>query len=361
MGCFGVNILVFSSDILRQIPPERLATMKPGGMSMNPKVRQLMAAFLLGALAPSLLLHFEQKRKSRFVDLPEITQPTQSSEPSVISPQSKQIYVQHLDGSIAPMELETYVVGVVLGEMPADFETEALKAQAVVARTYTLKREEEGIRHPMGAVCVDSGCCQAYVSPESYLARGGTEENLSKIRSAVEQTVGQVLTYEGALIEATYFSCSGGRTEDAAAVWGGDVPYLQSVDSPGEEHAAKYTAEVFFSKDILEDRLGIGLHGGPESWIRGVTYTEGGGVAALTIGGCRFTGVELRKLLELNSTAFSVTVKPEGILLTTWGHGHRVGMSQYGADAMAAAGNSYAQILLYYYQGTRIDKMDTLG
>ena len=328
---------------------------------MHPKNKQLMAAFLLGALAPSLLLHIEQKRRLYRSDLPETTQPLQSAEPSLPVSQAKQIYVQHLDGSIAPMELEAYVVGVVLGEMPTDFETEALKAQAVVARTYTLKREEEGIRHPLGAVCVNSGCCQAYVSPESYLARGGSEEGLRKIRSAVEQTAGQVLTYQGALIEATYFSCSGGRTEDAAAVWGGDVPYLQSVDSPGEEHAAKYTAEVFFAREDLEEKLGIKLQGGAESWIRGITYTEGGGVAALTMGGCRFTGVELRKLLELNSTAFSVTVKSDGVLLTTWGHGHRVGMSQYGADAMAAAGNSYEQILLYYYQGTIIDKLDTLG
>ncbi len=328
---------------------------------MNPRVRQLIAAFLMGALIPSFLFHLEQKRKYNLIDLPGATQPTQLSAPSVSHPQSIQIHVQHLDGSIAPMELESYVIGVVLGEMPADFEMEALKAQAVVARTYTLKRKEEGIRHPLGAVCVDPGCCQAYVSSESYLARGGTEEGLNKIRSAVEQTAGQTLTYQGALIEATYFSCSGGRTEDAAAVWGGDVPYLQSVDSPGEEYAAKYTAEVFFAREDLEEKLGIKLQGGAESWIRGITYTEGGGVAALSIGGCRFTGVELRKLLKLNSTAFSVTAKADGILLTTWGHGHRVGMSQYGADAMAATGNSYEQILLYYYQGTRIDKMDSLG
>ena len=330
-------------------------------MSMNPKVRQLLTAFLMGALVPSLFLHLPLKRKLYGSDPLEHTQPTQSTVSSVIPPQARNIYVQFLDGSIAPMELERYVVGVVLGEMPADFEMEALKAQAVVARTYTLKREEEGVRHPMGAVCVDSSCCQAYVSPESYLAKGGTEEELTKIRSAVEQTAGQVLTYQDALIEATYFSCSGGRTEDAAAVWGGDVPYLQSVDSPGEEHATKYTAEVFFTRDELETLLGITLSGNSESWIRGITYTEGGGVAGATVGGCRFTGVELRKLLGLNSTAFSVTAQSDGILVTTWGHGHRVGMSQYGADAMAIAGNSYEQILLYYYQGTRIDKMDTLG
>ncbi len=327
-------------------------------MSMNSKIRQLLTAFLMGALAPSLLLHFWQKRNDEFV---AETQPTAAVTPTERLPQVTEIYVQLWDETIVTMEMESYVVGVVLGEMPAEFEVEALKAQAVVARTYTLKRREEGIRHPLGAVCVNSGCCQAYVSPESYLSQGGKQENLEKITAAVESTSGQVLTYEGKLIEATYFSCSGGRTEDAAAVWGGDVPYLQSVASPGEEHASKYTAEVFFTREELEEKLAIMLHGGSESWIRGITYTEGGGVAALTIGGCRFTGVELRKLLGLNSTAFSVTLKPDGITLTTLGHGHRVGMSQYGADAMALTGKTYEQILLYYYQGTRIDKIDTLG
>jgi len=324
---------------------------------MNPRTTQLLTAFLLGALLPSLLLHLNWQKPQ----FSQMTEPMQTENFSPSQPEKMQIHVQLLDGSVVPMELETYVVGVVLGEMPADFEIEALKAQAVVARTYTLKRKEEGIRHLFGAVCVDSNCCQAYVSPESYLARGGTEESLAKIRSAVEQTSGQVLTYQGALIEATYFSCSGGRTEDAAAVWGSDVPYLQAVDSPGEEHASKYTANVLLGREELEARLGVTLRGGPEGWLREITYTEGGGVASLTAGGCRFTGVEIRKLLGLNSTAFTVTGKDDAIIITTLGHGHRVGMSQYGADAMALAGNTFEQILLYYYRGTRIDKTDTLG
>lgn len=324
---------------------------------MNPKITQLFIAFLLGALVPSLILNLSQ----RYHETPNETQQTQAAATTVPAPEIAQIYVQLLDGSVVPMALETYVVCVVLGEMPADFEMEALKAQAVVARTYTLKRREEGIRHPMGAVCVNSACCQAYVSQDSYLAAGGTQEDLEKIRAAVTETAGQVLTYNGALIEATYFSCSGGRTENAAAVWGSDVPYLQAVDSPGEEHAAKYTSAVFFTREELEFRLGIKLYGSPGSWISAVTYTEGGGVAALTVGGHRFTGVELRKLLELNSTAITVSARTDGITVTTLGHGHRVGMSQYGADAMAVAGNTYEQILLYYYRGARIDKIDALG
>lgn len=326
---------------------------------MNPNIRQMAVSFLMGLLVPLFMLHFRGREES--FSTPQTMPVTQPTEATAQPTEGRQINVQLLDGSIVAMELETYVVGVILGEMPAYFEMEALKAQAVVARTYTLKRQEEGIRHPMGAVCVNSNCCQAYVTEVSYLANGATEAALEKIRLAVSQTAGQVLTYQGALIEATYFSCSGGKTEDAAAVWGSDVPYLQSVPSPGEEQAAKYTAEAFYELADLQQRLGISLSGEPGGWVRGVTYTEGGGVASLNIGDRRFTGVELRKLLGLNSTVFSVEAKPEGVLFTTWGHGHRVGMSQYGADAMALDGKTYDQILLYYYRGTRIDKIDTLG
>lgn len=324
---------------------------------MSPKVKQLLLAFFMGALVPTLFFHMGQKR---LLIQPQAMESIPQLSDTALEQQPRKIYVQLLDGSIVPMELENYVVGVVLGEMPADFESEALKAQAVVARTYTLKRQQ-GSRHPSGAVCVNSNCCQAYVSTENYRKAGGSEESIRKVTNAVAQTAGQVLTYHGALIEATYFACSGGKTEDAAAVWGEDVPYLQSVDSPGEEHAAKYTAECLFKREQLEEKLGIKLHGESDTWINSMIYTEGGGVASLKIGGIRFAGVEIRKLLNLNSTAFQVTSKPEGIILTTWGHGHRVGMSQYGADAMALAGNSYEEILLYYYQGTRIDKIDALG
>ncbi len=249
--------------------------------------------------------------------------------------------------------LEEYLVGVVLGEMPADFEAEALKAQAVVARTYTLRANTVYSKHGDGSVCMDSGCCQAYLSPADYLSRGGTQENLDKIQSAVAATAGQVLTYEGVLIEATYFSCSGGSTEDAVAVWGTDYPYLQSVSSPGEEYAAHYTDTVSFTPQELENVLGIELTGSPSQWFGSVTYTEGGGVDTMVIGGKAFRGTELRKLLGLRSTAFTVSVG-DNIIITTRGFGHRVGMSQYGADAMAAGGSSYAEILAHYYQGTKL-------
>lgn len=327
---------------------------------MGKQWQQILAAFLLGMLLPGMAARLgvgiaDSVPQIQF-QLPETTE--QTILPS--EPEPYQIPVLTMDGAVTEMELDGYLVGVVLAEMPASFETEALKAQAVVARTYALKRVAEGVRHPGGAVCTDPACCQAYIAPEEYQSRGGVLADILKITLAVEATVGQVLTYNGQLAEATYFSCSGGKTEDAAAVWGTQIPYLQSVDSPGEEDALPYTETVSFSPAAFAQALGRTLTGNPKDWLGMVNYTEGGGVATMVVAGVSYTGVRLRQLLGLNSTAFTMSVNEGQILITTLGKGHRVGMSQYGADAMAVTGSTFAEILGHYYPGTKIDKMDAI-
>lgn len=260
-------------------------------------------------------------------------------------------------GEAEKLDMDAYLLGVVLAEMPADFEMEALKAQAVVARTYTRKAYLTDGKHGDGSVCTDPGCCQAYISEEDYLAKGGTQEGADKVRFAVEATTGYVLTYGEELIEATYFSCSGGSTEDAAAVWGTDYPYLQAVDSPGEENAPHDMDTVTFTPAEFQEALGAELSGSPRSWIGTTTYTEGGGVASMAIGGETYTGTQLRSLLGLRSTAFTVLTEDEEITVTTRGFGHRVGMSQYGADAMAVTGSGFREILSHYYPGTTLTKL----
>ena len=322
--------------------------------------KQVWGAFLLGVLLPSMLM----RAPAAAVTVPTESVPlgTQATQPlEYDTGKAGQRVPVLVDGSVLRLlELEDYLIGVVLGEMPAEFAIEALKAQAVVARTYTLRSFACGAKHPGGAVCTDSTCCQAYYSQETYLADGGSREAVDRVREAVLSTQGQVVTYEGVLIEATYFACSGGRTEDAVAVWGTEIPYLQSVESPGEEGASSYMTTVSFSPDAFQNLLGLRLSGNPKQWLGPTVYTEGGGVATMVIGGKEFTGVQLRKLLDLNSTAFVLSANAQEVRLTVLGHGHRVGMSQYGADAMAVRGNSYAQILSYYYPGTRIDKIDSL-
>lgn len=313
--------------------------------------KQILFAVIMGLILPGMAVTLAAKGH---------TQPAESTPTSAATVPAQQeesgfrIPVLMEDGTVAELDMDEYLTGVVLAEMPADFELEAKKAQAVVARTFALRQYESGTKHPDAAVCTDAACCQAYISAEQYLEAGGTQEALEQAQLAVEQTHDQVLTYAGELIEATYFSCSGGRTEDAAAVWGTDVPYLQATDSPGEEGAAHYTDTVRFTADEFTSAIGMVPSGMPETWLGEVTYTAGGGVDTIEIGGVTYQGTTLRQCLGLRSTAFTITALGNTITITTKGYGHRVGMSQYGADAMAVQGSTYDEILAHYYQGTEL-------
>lgn len=323
---------------------------------MKKEWKQVVAAMILGLILPGFMLSVGGAGQNP--NPPDPTRPTET-QPATEPEAQKTVYipVQTEDGKTHIMELEAYTLGVVLAEMPASFAPDALKAQAVVARTYALRRLVLQDRHGAVAICTDSTCCQAYVSEETYLQELGVRADIAKATQAVRETAGLVLTYKGQLAEATYFSCSGGRTEDAAAVWGEDIAYLQAVDSPGEESAENYAGSVHFTRQAFCSALGRELAGTPDSWLGKVSYTEGGGVDMMFIGGIAYSGIQLRQQLGLNSTAFSMTAENGGITVTTRGKGHRVGMSQYGADAMAAAGSTWEQILAHYYPATVIDKL----
>ena len=312
---------------------------------------QILLSFLAGLVVPLVLTALFQKDPA-----PGDVERGTLSAAGAAAPRhdaSVTLTVQNRAGNLQQMTLEEYLTGVVLAEMPASFEPEALKAQAVVARTYTRKRMESG-KHGEAAVCMDPGCCQSWRSESDYLDNGGRERDLQKVRQAVADTDGLVLRYDGKLIDATYFSCSGGTTEDAVAVWGQDVPYLQSVESPGEEDAPRFTDQVAFTPAEFAGKLGISADGAPGDWFGTVTYTQGGGVDTMAIRGKEFTGTQLRSKLGLRSTAFEITVSGKTITVTTRGFGHRVGMSQYGAQAMAESGSTCAEILAQYYTGAEL-------
>ena len=311
--------------------------------------KQIFLSFLAGLLVPLVLAALFQKNPAP-ADVERgtvtVTEPARRDA-------AEELTVLNRSGNLQQMTMEAYLTGVVLAEMPASFEPEALKAQAVVARTYTRRRMESS-KHTAAAVCMDPGCCQSWRSESDYLDSGGRERDLQKVRQAVADTDGLVLRYDGKLIDATYFSCSGGSTEDAVAVLGQDVPYLQAVQSPGEEEAPRFTDSVSFSPVQLAEKLGLTADGDPGSWFGAVTHTDGGGVDTMVILGKEFTGTGLRSKLGLRSTAFEVAVTGKTITFTTRGFGHRVGMSQYGAQAMAKAGSTCAQILAHYYIGTEL-------
>ena len=253
-----------------------------------------------------------------------------------------------IDGAEREMRLSDYLCGVLMGEMPAEFPLEALKAQAVAARTYTLRRMETG-----GVLSDDPAECQAYCDPATAEQKYGEDAAvyITKMRRAVAETDGQVMTYDGTLITATYFSCSGGRTESAQAVWGSSVPYLLSVDSPGEESAGSYESVVTVDKQEMMDALEIS-----DLSVQSVTYTDGGGVDAMVIGGKAFSGVELRRVFGLRSTCFTLEIGEDTATFSVKGYGHRVGLSQYGAKAMAEAGSDYLAILTWYYSGAQLSE-----
>ena len=257
---------------------------------------------------------------------------------------------------ILTIPLETYLIGVVAAEMPISFHEEALKAQAVAARTFTMRQIDSG-KHENADLCDQSSCCQAWFGPEQLETKFGESKTLieEKAGAAAASTSGQVLIYGGKLIDAVYFSCSGGMTESAAAVWGSEIPYLQPVDSPGEENAARYLGETLVPYELFKKKLpNSDLSDQPSSWFGEILRTEGGGVAQMEIGGLTYSGTEIRSVFSLNSTLFDVAITEDGVLFETKGFGHRVGMSQYGANAMALAGCSYDEILLHYYPGAQL-------
>ncbi len=322
--------------------------------------KRLLAVLALGLLLPQLMIHFGSKQAVAQAQPEETAPPTTVPRPSQAPVLRHTIPVLMSENLVVQMDLEDYIRGVVLAEMPASFGLEALKAQAVAARTYAMRRITLEDRHPMGAVCADSTCCQAWISDTDYLKTLGNRMDVKKVTLAVEQTAGVVVTYDGSLAETTYFNCSGGKTESALAVWNSEIPYLQSVDSPGEEWASAFSQELIFAPAEFAACLGRTLSGSPREWFGREKRTEGGGIATMVIGGITYSGIELRQLLGLPSTAFSVTASDDAITVTALGHGHRVGLSQYGAGAMAGQGCDYRQILAHYYPGTDIDKWEDM-
>ena len=329
--------------------------------------KHLPELLMLLALCLTALLAWQAKRMPAAQDTPARPLPEQGSEQADEPPVQTAGYDARtqlrllVDGTAQEMTLRDYLTGALLAEMPASFEPQALQAQAVASRTFALAQR----RHDDAQVCADSGCCQAWLDEAALRQRLGADYDaaVDKAHAALDATDGEVLCSGGALITAAFFSCSGGRTEDAVAVWGSDVPYLQAVDSPGEEIYSGFSSEAVFTPEEFAGRLAglADLQGlDPAQWLGNCTETDGGGVAEQEIGGTAFSGTQLRQLFGLRSTRFTLRYDGDGFRFDVQGYGHRVGMSQYGAQAMALQGADYREILLHYYTGVEICRADTL-
>ncbi len=262
-------------------------------------------------------------------------------------------------GGVITLSLRDYLIGVVAAEMPASFELEALKAQAVASRSCTLHNLRFGqSRHSEAEVCTSSACCQAYRSDEELRSRWGDNYAvyLDKITEAVDATDGLCLYYGEELIYAPYHSSSAGATEDSSAIWSA-APYLVSVESPETEALVPgYCVSVSFTEEELKEKLAASYPGLKEQplLIGEISYTASGRVESVDLGGQKIPATRLRSLLALRSTSFTLEKVDGKYIFTTQGWGHGVGMSQYGAEALAMEGEDSASILSRYYQGTEL-------
>ena len=287
-------------------------------------------------------------------------------EPSAAEGTEGQAVLQVLTGNaVEEMGLEEYLLGVIRAEMPADFESEALKAQTVAARTYTIYTIKSGGKHGGTAdICTNPACCQAYLGREEAWERwGAAAENYEKkLEKAVEETEGQVILYGGEPILAVFHSSSAGQTRAAESVWQEQLPYLRPVASPEEGEGipnyysrAEFSAEEF-RKRVLQELPEADLSGPPSGWLSRPVTDGAGNVETLAVGGMDIKGSRLRGILGLRSACFTWEIQEDRLVFYVTGYGHGVGMSQYGANQMAAAGADYREILTHYYTDVRIDR-----
>lgn len=270
---------------------------------------------------------------------------------------------------VIEISMNEYLPGVLAAEMPASFPLDALKAQAVAARSFILYRlanpPSDGV-HDTAAICTNASHCKGFtdiMSPDISASLYGAAADIyvEKLCRAVQETDGEVMLYDNKPILAAFHSISGGKTENASDVWGGDVPYLCSVDSPGEEDAKKYESTVVYDAEEYARRLsaaaGKQVTGEPYEFITDIVRSESGGIINANVCGNTVKGTALRTALELNSTDFTVDYDNNDIVIHVKGYGHGVGMSQYGARAMALNGCEYINILTHYYTGAVLKKI----
>lgn len=269
------------------------------------------------------------------------------------------------EGTIETIELDEYIVNVLAAEMPVDYELEALKAQATVARTYTLYQIENGKKHENSDICDSPDCCQAWISKEKRFEswKENQEEKWNKLREAVYSCSGDIITYNGKPIDAFFHSNSGGKTELPVNVWGGsDYPYLQAVETSGEDEYSQYYSEIEYTKLEIEEKMKNAYSDFEINWeesncIEILEYTEGNRIKTIKIGNKNIAGVEARKIFSLRSSNFTYEISETGVKFKVIGYGHGVGLSQTGSNTLAKEGKNYKEIINHFYQNIEIENI----
>lgn len=271
------------------------------------------------------------------------------------------------EGRVVDIEFEEYLCGVLAGEMPPTYHIEALKAQAVAARSYILSKVADHMagkipeEHNGAMVCTDYAHCKAWKSLDD--AKAGWDARFaddyeSKIKQAVSQTFGEYMIYDGKVVKAYFYAISSGRTENVSEVWGSNLPYLKSVVSREDIGADGYESLSSYPKDIFVQKLkkefsNIEIND-PATMVGEVKRTEGGSVSTIELGGVSIEGKKIRDIFNLRSANFEILTEGDKITFNVKGYGHGVGMSQNGANTLALAGKDYREILKHYYSGVSL-------
>jgi len=261
---------------------------------------------------------------------------------------------------ITEISREDYIFGVVAAEMPALYEKEALKAQAVAAYTYACYNREIN-KAAEYDLSTDPSNSQCFITKAEAKEKWGSkaDEYKEKIESVIKETNDYVIKYDGEIILAVYHAISSGKTETSANVWGKDYPYLKSVDSKWDKDSQNYTETVSFTVGEIKKKLGEDIEWGKKAkdYFGKSVLTESGYVDEITVCGKKISGTDIRNKLDLRSACFEVKFKDDKFLITTYGYGHGVGMSQNGANELAKKGKNFKEILQHYYSGCSIESL----
>ena len=323
----------------------------------------ILIFILIIFIVPAILT---KKERKKVIVTKEVINSQEEEKQQVDLSSEKKIRLLHKNtNEVEEVDLEKYICNVVAGEMPASYEMEALKAQAVVARTYTLYKSLNP-KHENADICDSSSCCQAWISKDDRFAKweeAEREGNWEKIEKCVSDTKGLIITYNKEPINAFFHSNSGGTTEIPKEVWGGDnYPYLQVVQTSGEEGYKQFSSEASYTFDEILNKLkekygDINIDFSKNDDIKILDYTESGRVKTIKFGNHELSGVETRTLLGLKSTNFEFYKNDDNITFIVKGYGHGVGMSQTGADSMAKDGASFEDIIHHFYSNVFIESI----